>query len=213
MRDATGLPAWASVSGATLGPLAPDPVVVVVLDVGTHESAHWWCGSYETRVASGPKSVKEKGMATPAGDLKLLDHPLAQRLLSSTEPAQLAYTWLDGTPRTVPIWFHWDGEAIVLTSPPRAPKLTALRTNPQVALTIDEHVWPYKVLYIRGVASIDMLDDISPEYAIAAERYFGADQGKAWVEQLRGLPSARIKVTPQWANVIDFETRLPSALG
>jgi hypothetical protein len=58
-----------------------------------------------------------------------------------------------------------------------------------------------------------MLDGISPEYAIAAERYFGADQGKAWVEPLRGLPSARIKVTPQWANVIDFETRLPSALG
>jgi Pyridoxamine 5'-phosphate oxidase len=152
-------------------------------------------------------------MATPAGDLALLDHPLAQRLLSSAEPAQLAYTWLDGSPRTVPIWFHWDGEEVVLTSPPRAPKLTALRANPQVAVTIDEHVWPYKVLYIRGVASIDMLDDISPEYAIAAERYFGPDQGKAWVGQLRGLPSARIRVTPQWANVIDFETRLPSALG
>jgi hypothetical protein len=30
-------------------------------------------------------------MATSAGDLTLLDHPLAQRLLSSTEPAQLAY--------------------------------------------------------------------------------------------------------------------------
>ena len=102
-------------------------------------------------------------------------------------------------------------EAVVLTSPPRAPKLTALRANPQVAVTIDEHVWPYKVLYIPGIASIDMLDDISPEYAIAAERYFGPEQGKAWVEQLRGLPSARIRVTPQWANVIDFETRLPSA--
>jgi hypothetical protein len=152
-------------------------------------------------------------MATPAGDLALLDHPLAQRLLSSAEPAQLAYTWVDGTPRTVPIWFHWDGEAVVLTSPPRAPKLTALRANPQVAVTIDEHVWPYKVLYIRGVASIDMLYDVPPEYAIAAERYFGPEQGKAWVEQLRGLPLARIRVTPQWANVIDFETRLPSALG
>ena len=63
-------------------------------------------------------------MATPAGDLTLLDHPPAQRLLSSAEPAQ----------------------------------------------------W-------------------------------------SWVEQLRGLPSARIRVTPQWANVIDFETRLLSALG
>ena len=151
-------------------------------------------------------------MSTPAGDLSFLDHPVAQRLLSSTEPAQLAYSWLDGTPRTIPIWFHWDGKDIVLTTPPRAPKLAALQANPQVAVSIDEHAFPYKILYVRGVASIEMLDDISPEYAAAAERYFGPEQGRAWVEQLRGQPSARIRVTPQWVNVIDFETRFPSAL-
>jgi pyridoxamine 5'-phosphate oxidase-like protein len=151
-------------------------------------------------------------MSTPAGDLSFLDHPVAQRLLSSTEPAQLAYSWLDGTPRTIPIWFHWDGKDIVLTTPPRAPKLVALQANPQVAVSIDEHAFPYKILYVRGVASVEMLDDISPEYAAAAERYFGPEQGRAWVEQLRGQPSARIRVTPQWVNVIDFETRFPSAL-
>ena len=82
-----------------------------------------------------------------------------------------------------------------------------------MAVSIDEHAFPYKILYVRGVASVEMLDDISPEYAAAAERYFGPEQGRAWVEQLRGQPSARIRVTPQWVNVIDFETRFPSALG
>jgi pyridoxamine 5'-phosphate oxidase-like protein len=151
-------------------------------------------------------------MPDRAGELEFLDHPVAQHLLNSTEPAQLAYNWLDGTPRTIPIWFHWDGEALVITTPPRAPKITALRANPQVAVTIDEHVLPYKVLYIRGIASIDTLDDISPEYVIAAERYFGPEQGRAWAEQLRGQPSVRIRITPQWVNIIDFETRFPSAL-
>lgn len=151
-------------------------------------------------------------MSASAGDLELLNHPVAQGLLSSTEPAQLAYSWLDGTPRTIPIWFHWDGKDIVITTPPRAPKLAALQANPQVAVSIDEHAFPYKILYVRGVASVEMLDDISPEYAAAAERYFGPEQGRAWVEQLRGQPSARIRVTPQWVNVIDFETRFPSAL-
>ncbi|HKN45776.1 MAG TPA: hypothetical protein VJW23_17820 [Propionibacteriaceae bacterium] len=33
-------------------------------------------------------------MSARAGDLELLDHPVAQRLLSSTEPAQLAYSCL-----------------------------------------------------------------------------------------------------------------------
>jgi hypothetical protein len=48
--------------------------------------------------------------------------------------------------------------------------------------------------------------------ARTAERYFGPEQGKAWVEPLRGQPSVRIRVRPQWANIIDFETRFPSAL-
>ena len=36
----------------------------------------------------------------------LLDDPVAQELLHSTNLARLAYTWHDGTPRVVPIWFH-----------------------------------------------------------------------------------------------------------
>lgn len=71
---------------------------------------------------------------------------------------------------------------------------------------------PYKVLYMRGVASIDVLDDITPEYAAAAERYFGSERGKAWADQLRGQPMARIRVPPAWVNVIDFQTRFPSIL-
>jgi hypothetical protein len=42
---------------------------------------------------------------------------------------RLAYTWLDGTPRTVPIWFYWVVETVVSATPTRAPKLAALRAN------------------------------------------------------------------------------------
>ena len=48
-------------------------------------------------------------MAGHQGDLALLDDPVAQTLLQSTIPARLAYSWTDGTPRVVPIWFHWTG--------------------------------------------------------------------------------------------------------
>lgn len=51
-------------------------------------------------------------MATSQGDIALLNDPVAQELLHSTVPARLAYTWLDGTPRVVPIWFHWNGEEV-----------------------------------------------------------------------------------------------------
>jgi hypothetical protein len=48
-------------------------------------------------------------MPTSQGDLELLNDPVARRLLASPVPARLAYTWTDGTPRVVPIGFHWNG--------------------------------------------------------------------------------------------------------
>lgn len=145
------------------------------------------------------------------GDLALLQDPVAQELLRSREYAQLAYVWEDGTPRVVPVWFHWTGQELVVGTPPRAPKLTALRSNPHVAVTIDTNVWPAKALMIRGDAELDMQDDVVPEYATAARRYFG-EGADGWLDQLAGHPMARITVTPTWVGLIDFETRFPSAL-
>jgi len=153
-------------------------------------------------------------MPVKQGDLELLQHPAAQALLRSTIPARLAYVWTDGTPRVVPIWFHWNGREFVLATPPRAPKLKALRKNPKVALTIDDNVFPHKVLLVRGTARLQTLDGVVPEYAMAAERYFGSQQGKAWVAQMGSMiqEMVRITVTPEWAGLLDFQTRFPSAL-
>ena len=146
------------------------------------------------------------------GSLELLNDPVADALLGSANPAKLAYTWTDGSPRVVPIWFHWTGDQFILGSPVKAPKLKVLAAAPRVALTIDDNAWPYKVLLVRGRASVEMLDDVSPEYALAATRYFGPEQGPAWIETLRGKPMGRIAVTPDWVGILDFQTRFPSAL-
>jgi hypothetical protein len=153
-------------------------------------------------------------MPVKQGDLGLLQHPTSQELLASKIPARLAYIWTDGTPRVIPIWFHWNGREIILATPPKAPKLKAMAKNPKVALTIDDNVFPHKVLLIRGSARLQTVDGIVPEYAIAAERYFGPAQGHAWVEKLGALiPNmVRIAVTPEWVGLLDFQTRFPSAL-
>jgi hypothetical protein len=146
------------------------------------------------------------------GSLELLDDPVAEALLTSVNPARLAYNWTDGSPRVVPIWFHWTGDQFVFGTPPKAPKLKALAADPQVALTIDDNAWPHKVLLVRGHAAIDLLDDVVPEYALSAARYFGPEQGPAWVATLQGMPMARVAVTPNWVGILDFQTRFPSAL-
>ena len=153
-------------------------------------------------------------MATKQGDIALLTDPIAKELLQSTIPARLAYVWSDGTPRVIPIWFHWNGKHIVLGTPLTAPKMKALINNPKVALTIDTNSWPHKVLQIRGTAQIETVDGVVPEYAAAAQRYFGKDQGQTWVEQVKKMfpRMARITVSPEWVSIIDFEKRFPSAI-
>jgi len=153
-------------------------------------------------------------MPVQQGDLGLLQHPVAQELLASKIPARLAYISTDGTPRVVPIWFHWDGRELVMGTPPKAPKLKALAKNPKVAITIDDEHFPHKVLLIRGSARLEPVDGIVPEYAAAAERYFGKEQGQAWLKQLHGMVPSMMKIciTPEWVGLLDFKTRFPSAL-
>jgi hypothetical protein len=70
------------------------------------------------------------------------------------------------------------------------------------------------VLLVRGTARLEPVHGIVPEYAQAAERYFGSEQGKAWVSQLATMipDMMRIAIPPEWVALLDFQTRFPSAL-
>ena len=145
--------------------------------------------------------------------IDLLDDPVATELLASRLPAHLAYTWTDGTPRVVPIWFHWTGTDVVMGTPPQAPKLRALHDGDIVCVSIDSSDWPYHVLSIRGPVTVTTVDGVVPEYVAAAKRYFGEQQGTDWVAQLPAdVQMSRVAVRPTWVSLIDFDTRMPSAL-
>ena len=85
-----------------------------------------------------------------------MNDPVALRLLESANPGRLAYLALDGTPRVVPVGFHWDGVALVIGTVPGSAKVAALEANPAVALTIDTNppAWPPDVPLIRGTARL-----------------------------------------------------------
>lgn len=153
-------------------------------------------------------------MDVERGDLSLLAHPVAQELLQSRIPARLAYIALDGTPRVVPMQFHWTGEEVVLCCWPDDPKAAALRANPAVALTIDIAEPPFRSLQIRGTATVALFDGAPPEMVAAAVRYMGPEAGRGWVAQATRLSPqmARIAVRPTWVDVLDFETRMPGGM-
>lgn len=147
-------------------------------------------------------------MGTEQGDISLLQHPISQKLLQSKSWARLAYTWKDGTPRVVPIGFHWNGREVVMATGPDAPKMKALQNGTKVALTIESSD-PDHVLLIRGSIRVDTVDGIAPEFVALCRRYMGEETGDGFVGLLRaGLPRmARIFVTPEWVGLLDFETR------
>jgi hypothetical protein len=160
------------------------------------------------------ESQKESPVDAKRGDVTLLEHPVAQRLLQSRFPARLAYIARDGTPRVVPMQFHWTGEEVVLSCWPDDPKVAAIPLHPQVALTIDTAEPPFNVLQIRGTAAVELVDGVSPETAAASIRYMGQEAGQAWVEQATQLSpqTVRIAIRPTWVDVLDFETRLPGGM-
>jgi hypothetical protein len=123
-------------------------------------------------------------MPTKQGDPVLLNDPLVQRMLQSTVPARLAHNWSDETPRVIPIGFHWNGQEIVLGTPPDAPKMKALKEGDLVALTIDSDSMSYQVLLIRGPIQVDTVKGLAPEYAAMCKRVFGEEGGAAWLAQL-----------------------------
>lgn len=148
------------------------------------------------------------------GDLALLNEPLAQELLHAAVPARLAYIWTDGTPRVVPIWFHWTGQEIVLCTPPDAPKMKVLAHDAPVALTIDYEAWPARMLLIRGKAHTTLVEGEVPEYPAMTKKYLGEEGSQAWRAQYAQMMprSMRIAVQPEWVGLVDVETRFPSAI-
>jgi Pyridoxamine 5'-phosphate oxidase len=145
---------------------------------------------------------------------RVLADPVAQQLIVAPIPARLAYTARDGTPRVIPIGYTWTGTAFVAGTTPNSAKVAALRANPAVALTVDTDTYPPHVLLVRGTAALESVDGVPQEYLDASRRFVPAAQWETWQAGVRGLyvRMVLLTITPHWAKVLDFETRLPTAV-
>jgi hypothetical protein len=179
-------------------------------------------GSRRTRGGVRGDRQRNRKVGLEPMTLKQGDLRLARRLLSSRIPARFAYVAPDGTPRVLATWFTWTGAVLAMPTFLAAPhvrhaagRLRALRANPAAAVTIDTEAFPPEVLTVRGRVEITEVEGIPAEYASAARRYLGGEAARAYLAQIDqpGTRMASIDLHPAWAGVLDFESRLPSALG
>ena len=145
---------------------------------------------------------------------EVLAKPYAQQLLNGPEPARMAYVGLDGDPRVIPIGFWTEGDRVLMATLPKSAKVAALRTNPKVALTIDQGAFPPKALLIRGTAELELVEEIPDGYLTAGRKVMTDDQYPKWVAAVQGLYDEMvvIAITPTWAKLLDLETTIPQAV-
>jgi PPOX class probable F420-dependent enzyme len=129
------------------------------------------------------------------------DHELAaariDRLLHTEAVVWLSSVSADGLPHLVPIWFSWDGEAVLIASKPHARKVRNLRANPSVMLALGEPDDDFDVGMIEGVA--ELLDepaaDVLPAGHLAKYRRHLADLGLS-EEEFLATYSQVIRIRP-----------------
>ena len=74
---------------------------------------------------------------------------------------------------------------------------------------------PLAALLLRGIASIEIVDGVPPEYLAAAAKSTHGDELAAFEAEVRRVykEMARITITPSWARYYDFGAgRLPTFL-
>jgi PPOX class probable F420-dependent enzyme len=87
-----------------------------------------------------------------------LDSPAgarADRRLHTEQILWLTTVRADGQPQSSPVWFLWDGEALLVFSQPDAQKLRNLAGNPRVAVHLESDGTGEEVLTIDGTAAVD----------------------------------------------------------
>ncbi len=98
----------------------------------------------------------------------------------------------DHAPQPSPVWFRWDGEALLIFSRPDAPKVRNVAGNPQVALNFQKDAL---VIAAKAVASPD--PPHPDEIAAYIEKYReGIPKVEPTPERFFAVYSTAIRVTP-----------------
>lgn len=90
-------------------------------------------------------------------------------LLDSDCLARLASLDEDGYPHVTPLWFHWDGQVLRMTSLPGKPHVDRLSRNPRAGVVIDveddersDGQRPNR--QVRFVGDVEVVDDVDGEW-------------------------------------------------
>ncbi len=121
----------------------------------------------------------------------------AEQRLRSDIIAWLTTVGSDGRPYTVPVWFLWEGETILIFSQPQKQKIRNLRKNARVTLALDDSKQGEDVVIVEGTAELIEDPNMSVILPAYVEKYGAIIQSMGWTpESMAADYSQGIRVTP-----------------
>lgn len=137
---------------------------------------------------------------------------LTEQFLAEPHVGVVATLRRDGRPYTVPVWFHWDGDAVWLTGTDSRVWCRQLMTEPRVSLCVEAMSPVPGHVGIDGVAEVLTRDqmDIWPISQLLAEKYVGRgnpandEAVDAFVANMKTEPRLLIRVVPEVWRAIDM---------
>ncbi|MEM7097516.1 MAG: pyridoxamine 5'-phosphate oxidase family protein [Pseudomonadota bacterium] len=125
-----------------------------------------------------------------------------------TEPGvlmRIAVNRPSGMPLVTPIWFIYEDDAIYFTPREKSEWFACLRSDPRVALCIDEQPLPYRKVLVEGQAQL--IHDIGEDdvwrdqYRRIAQRYVDPEGAEAYVQNTIDQPRGLYRVALSDAKV------------
>jgi hypothetical protein len=116
--------------------------------------------------------------------VRSLDPHEVAKLMYGDLVAKVGWLGLDGHPQVTPLWFHWDGETVRLTSSATRPHVAPLRADGRVTVCIDDEdpegpdgQRPNRQVRLMGVCTVSE-DSDGAWTQIVREKYLrSADSG------------------------------------
>ncbi len=121
----------------------------------------------------------------------------AEQRLRSNKIAWLTTVGSDGRPYTVPVWFLWEGNSVLLFSQPQKQKVRNLRKNARVTLALDDTKEGEDVVVVEGTAELLGNPDIRTTQPAYVEKYGAMIQDIGYTpEAMAAEYSVGIRITP-----------------
>ncbi len=95
------------------------------------------------------------------------------KFLAKTRYGHLTTLTSDGSPRTVPVWFDWDGQAVRVFTSRNSPKVKRIRQDPRVTLVVSNELSEYEAwVSFDGTAKITVDNAIEKFLDKLASKYW-----------------------------------------